>query len=368
MKGRLFYQFLKDNPTLAWIFIFSISFLLIYAIIKSVNNKSYRKDFIEFCLSTIIPVIILCLYIVPLVYIVIHFDLIENNKLFSVLLYLVTAGAIVISFKKKMDDLSFKSLKYPLVFISIIFVVIQAFLFIERNYTERYFKYGKNKYLNEQYLEAIKDFETYIDYRNNIDSAHYYKIKCLIKLKKFDEANLDYKKSKIKNFDYRREMFAELLKCANSFIIDTISWKEIDERYKDTLSINLGKANFFIDTINMKIQLKEFKYLDKEWKEFRKTSIFIARNNITNLFSKREIASEKDFIIFITLLSFEENKKFKEIIDKYFQLNEKHLNTLFTRALLQEYLLYSHQFMHSSNLESDIEEFKSKYFKKDTSP
>ena len=367
MKGRLIYQFLKDNPTLAWIFIFGISFLLIYAIIKSVNNKSYRKDFIEFCLSTTIPVIILSLYAVLLVYTVIHFDLIENNKLFSLLLLLVTVGAIFISFKK-MDDLSFKSLKYPLVLISIFIVILKASLLIERNYTERYFKYGKNKYLNEQYLEAIKDFETYIDCRNNIDSAHYYKIKCLIKLKKFDEANLEYKKSKIKNFDYRREMFAQLLKCANSFIIDSMSWKGIDERYKDTLSINLGKANFFIDTINMKIQLKEFKYLDTEWKEFRKTSIFIARNIIKNLFSKREIASEKDFLIFITLLSFEENKEFDEIIEKYFQLKEKHLNTLFTRALLQEYYLYSHQFMHSSNLESDIEEFISKYYKKDTSP
>ena len=367
MKGRLFYQLLKDNPTLAWIFIFGISCLLIYAIIKSINNKSYRKDFIEFCLSITIPVIILSLYVVLLVYTVVHFDLIEKNKLFSVLLLLVTVGAIFISFKK-MDDLSFKSLKYPLVLISIFFVILQAFLFIERNYTERYFQYGKNKYQNEQYLEAIKDFETYIDYRNYLDSAHYYKIKCLIKLNKFDEANLDYKKSKIKILDYRREMFAELLKSANSFIIDSGSWKGIDERYKDTLSINLGKAKFFIDTINMKIQLKEFKYLDTEWKEFRKTSMFIARNTLRNLFSKKEIASEKDVFIFITLLSFEENISFNTTIDKHFQLKDKHLNTLFTRALLQEYSLYSLQFMNSRNLDSDIEEFKSKYFKKGTSP
>ena len=367
MKGRLFYQLLNDNPTLAWIFIFGISCLLIYLIIKSVNNKSYRKDFIEFCLSITIPVIILSLYVVLLSYTVVHFDLNENNKLFSLLLLLVTVGAVFISFKK-MDDLSFKSLKYPLVLISIFFVILQAFLFIERNYTERFFQSGINKYRNEQYLEAIKDFETYIDYRNNLDSAHYYKIKCLIKLKKFDEANLDYEKSKMKILDYRREMFAELLKSANSFIIDTMSWKGIDERYKDTLSINLGKADFFIDTINMKIQLKEFKYLDTEWEEFRKTSMFIARNNLKNLFSKREIASEKDVFIFIALFSSKRNNDVGETIDEYFQLKEKHLNTLFTRALLQEYFLYGPQIMNSRNLDSDFEEFYSKYFLKGTSP
>ena len=96
--------------------------------------------------------------------------------------------------------------------------------------------------------------------------------------------------------------------------------------------------------------------------------MFIARNTLRNLFSKEEIASEKDVFTFITLLSFEENKEFDETIDKYFQLKEKHLNTLFTRALLQEYFLYSPQFMNSRNLDSDIEEFKSKYFKKGTSP
>ena len=75
------------------------------------------------------------------------------NK-FSLLLLLVTVGAIFISFKK-MDDLIFNSLKYPLVLISIFFVILQAFLFIEKKYTERYFQYGKNSTNNirEQILD-----------------------------------------------------------------------------------------------------------------------------------------------------------------------------------------------------------------------
>ena len=286
MKARIIYEFLKNNPTIAWIFIFSISCLLIYAIIKSINNKSYRKDFIEFFLSTTIPIIILSLYVVLLVYTVVHFDLIENNKLFSLLLLLVTVGAIFISFKK-MDDLSFKSLKYPLVLISIFFVILQAFLFIEKNYTERYFQNGKNKYQNEQYLEAIKDFETHIFYQqNNLDSAYYFKIKCLLKLHKFDEANLEYRKNNMNFLDYRKEMFTELLESANNFTNDRITWKRIDDKYKDSLSINFSKASFSIDTINLKIQLRDFKYFDGEWKKFRKSSMFIARNTLNNLFSK----------------------------------------------------------------------------------
>ena len=368
MKARIIYEFLKNNPTIAWVFVFGIACLLIYAIIKSIQNKSYRKNFIEFCLSITVPVIILSSFIIIFIYATVHFELIENNKLFSILLLLVTAGAIIISLKK-MNDFSLKSLKYSLILFSFFFVILQSCLFIEKKYTDRYFQYGRNEYQKKKYLEAINAFETYIYYRNNnLDSAYYFKIKCLLKLHKFDEANSEYRKNNIKFLDYRKEMFTELLESANNFINDTITWKRIDGKYKDSLSINFSKAGFFIDTINMKIQLKDFKYLDGEWKRFRKTSMFIARNTLNIRFSKSNIASEKDVSLFITLLSFYENKKLEETIDKNFQLKDKHLNALFIRALSQEYYLSYYQFGKSGNLDRDIEAFKLKYFKQDTSP
>jgi hypothetical protein len=118
----------------------------------------------------------------------------------------------------------------------------------------------------------------------------------------------------------------------------------------------------------MKIQLRDFKYLDAKWKEFRNTSMLIARNSLENLFSKTNIASEKDVSLFITLLSLVENKNIEEKIGKYFQLKDKHINSLFNRALTQEYYLFYYQYGKLSNIYSEIEKIKLKYFKQNTIP
>ena len=347
------YNFFKNNLIMSGLLISVFLFFVLYLIFRSIYNNGFRKHNIKKLIywCSLISIIIL------FVYSIYHFSLYGNHL---IILICIAFLVIIYFLVKEIDNDCVKNIGLPIGLFVGCFSLFQISLFAEKKYSSRYFSEGKIAFQEHNYPEAIENFKIYINFHKEKDSSYYYTGQSNLKLCKFNEAVINFKKIKSTNFNYRKDILTELLDYSINYLSigEIDNWQNIDKKFKDTLLVNLSDYELSMNTNNKEeISLKKVSYLNDRWSKFRNLSVKYACNQIPC-----EI-SEKNFFYFTNLLMISDKISESEAITKYFGkiVKDEQINKLIVMALKQNWILSLSEYKQNPNeLWIELEEFRIK--------